>query len=464
MNHLAGEIIPEEEQTKELLSDLESVLENRKYDPEWVDYDLLRWNICNCEVRHGPECRQVYINVERPLLWLIDVREHCLVDARLYSTARYAALSYVWGGDQKCKTELCNIEARQLLGSLSEGNKGVELPQTIRDTMHLVCRLGIRFLWVDSLCIVQDDTDAKQSQIDAMGSIYRQAFVTIIACKGGHADFGLHGLRDVSNPKPRDRESAADELQLPWYTRGWTFQELVCSNRRIIFTDEFRWECPHTGQSESTGTWTGHTSVPRSHIWGRDFTFLSADMKKYGEIVDDYTSRNLTFPTDILEAFKGILSLLEQSFKAGFLYAIPEDFFDIGLLWQPMTSEAIRRLPNLNEKQTHFPSWSWLAWKLTWEGGIDCNNFYRAYGRERWSREQYFQIRDIAGHAGFLSLCRWYRYKDRKWKQIMSSSKIEEPRDSSSHIGLDAVAFGAAISVIDGFLCEFKSSNKIPRY
>lgn len=392
------------EPSKELLQRLKRVADKRSHDKKWIDYNLLRWMICHCEVRHGRKYKDIPADSDGHPHWLIDVRRLCLVTQKCDASTRYAALSYVWGGDQEGKTLLANREARQKPGSLSEENQ--ELPRTIRHAIHLTEKLGIGLLWVDSMCIAQDmDEESMKPCLDAMGSIYRRALVTIVASESPDAKSGLTGLRDISGPRPKPRHDGTNRPQLPWYGRGWTFQELLCSNRRIFLEEEVIWECTHTAHFEGSGTWTAATFVPPSQIWGRDFSFAKADMAKYGEIIDNYTLRTLTYETDIHRAFRGVLSLLEKSFRGGFLYAVPELFFDVGLLWQPLGNNLGWGRPS------EFPSWSWIGWR----GPTDCNNFHRAKGRQRWDRGEYFNTSDIEDHAGFVSLCRWYRFQDDKW-------------------------------------------------
>lgn len=79
----------------------------------------------------------------------------------------YLALSYVWGTEGQPKTETSNVETYTTRGIDIE-----ILPQTIRDAIHVTHSLGHRYLWVDALCIIQDDDDDKKRQLGQMGRIY----------------------------------------------------------------------------------------------------------------------------------------------------------------------------------------------------------------------------------------------------------------------------------------------------
>ncbi len=87
----------------------------------------------------------------------------CLVDSRsLETSATYAALSYVWGGDQPGKTTTLNIKAH------FEGIALRDLPTTLRDAVQVTREIGLRYIWIDSLCIVQDDKQDQGVEIAKM--------------------------------------------------------------------------------------------------------------------------------------------------------------------------------------------------------------------------------------------------------------------------------------------------------
>jgi hypothetical protein len=97
----------------------------------------------------------------------------------------YAALSYMWGGPQQFLTRKDSLEARIARIELED------LPKTIRDAV-LVCRaVGMQWLWVDALCIIQDDPQDKLEQIKTMGRVYQSASLTIIPATSVGSDEGF---------------------------------------------------------------------------------------------------------------------------------------------------------------------------------------------------------------------------------------------------------------------------------
>ena len=69
------------------------------------------------------------------------------------------------------------------------------IPRIISDAIQLVKDVGQRYLWVDSLCIVQDDDDDKQQQLPSMVSIYSNAELVVVAAAGSDANTGIPGIQ-----------------------------------------------------------------------------------------------------------------------------------------------------------------------------------------------------------------------------------------------------------------------------
>jgi Heterokaryon incompatibility protein (HET) len=233
----------------------------RSADPEWIDIEMMGYWLHKCDTEHGERCCRPFgkdsPHIERPNLLLIDVRKSCIVETK--AADRYACLSYVWGGSKTLKTEKGNLDSFKEENSL--GARRDEIPRTIRDTINLVDLLGIPYLWVDSLCIIQDDAESKHDQIQAMAGIYANAYVTIIAGNGWDADHGLRGIQGVTSPRQLSAFAKSDfqENLQPyssiWYSRGWTFQEMLFSPRKIMFQYQLAtWECNRNAWHETSLT------------------------------------------------------------------------------------------------------------------------------------------------------------------------------------------------------------------
>jgi hypothetical protein len=320
------------------------------------------------------------------------------------SRVRYAALSYMWpagGLDDITQLEKANVSSLEARGGLLM----VSLPAIISDAISLCRDLGERFLWCDRLCIVQDDPDSKHGQIERMDEIYNSAEFAIIAALNHRSDMGLPGYTDrrsaialASLPRVFDVETRGirrtwdNDMKLVneslWNKRGWTFQERVLSPRRLYITEsQVIFECqsgraiedvthylpprvnehgiqvnlpyddPNPGRKEDENL--RGFSPPPSSSGHRDKYCISdsTSLMDYFDWVEDHTSRQLSFETDILNAFAGVGNALSRSLSTGMIYGLPEKYISQALLWICKTSFRRRiSAPNI-------PSWSWASWK-----------------------------------------------------------------------------------------------------
>jgi Heterokaryon incompatibility protein (HET) len=149
---------------------------------------------------------------------------------------RYLALSYVWGRNG----ENSFLALKNNIASLAEP-RGLNivlnlLPPTISDAITITRDLGERYLWVDSLCIVQDDAESKEENIASMPLVYKGSTLTLVAGTGDSAISGLAGVQSGSRVRSqhiltlgRDKKLAlVDDIELllvksPWDSRGWTY-------------------------------------------------------------------------------------------------------------------------------------------------------------------------------------------------------------------------------------------------
>jgi hypothetical protein len=79
-------------------------------------------------------------------------------------------------------------------GALNSSRVRNRLPGTIRDSMLLSTLLGQKYIWIDRLCIIQDDDKPRSTQLGDMASIYVNAFLTIVAANGEDDTFEIRGI------------------------------------------------------------------------------------------------------------------------------------------------------------------------------------------------------------------------------------------------------------------------------
>ncbi|KAL6710830.1 hypothetical protein ACN47E_007887 [Coniothyrium glycines] len=413
------------------------------------------WLRC-CENLHRYSCdlasQSLPIAVSRAQpKYLIDVFEGCIVDTP--PTPTYVALSYVWGGDhESASATKANLESLRSPQGLYRTT--MSLPRTIIDAIHLVHRLGKRYLWVDRLCIVQDETSTKPDQLRAMGGIYAGAMLTLVAAQHDGASFGLYGKRKMhfsSSPsvekshkkhahQPRRTNDqimlsqAMALMRTKWFSRGWTFQEYLFSRRRVVFhNNTMNWECLCASWHEYQSITAGLLEVsivpeirPRtkqsatSSLTGFKMSFWP-DMLRYTRLMTLFNTRALTYPEDVLDAFAGCLHQLSQVFYGGFLTGMPMMFLDAALLWQPWT--CMKRRESLRRNDAFLPTWSWVGW-----AGI--------INSESWRSTASYQF-DEQEQQGFSQQCSWMTVSTVawSWSEFATSErrKIEVFEQHSSH-------------------------------
>jgi hypothetical protein len=275
---------------------------------------------------------------------IIDVHRRRVVKAP--RPCRYIALSYVWGG-RNFSTLNSNSEQRLMM----DGGLDTEsLPNTILDAVSLCRELGERYLWVDSLCIVQDSHN-KHSQIKSMEAIYRGAVLTIVAAAGDHADVGLPGF-SMGAFQPKVAEERVKEMHLTngpadfdvcvdsstWNSRAWTYQERLLSRRLLIFTEEeIYFQCDH-GRAQCGSLLDPHEPSNHSSVIHDEPYRIQAketiNFNTYARIVKEYSTRSLSFPEDVENAIGGINKIMSLLFGGSeVLFGIPISILDVGLLW-----------------------------------------------------------------------------------------------------------------------------------
>jgi hypothetical protein len=160
-----------------------------------IDFDVLRRMIHTCDSTHGGDCgRKIQANpsAHGQGFMLVDVEKMCLAKPVSPAT-KYTALSYVWGTNELFTTQKTNIHKLLSTGGLAK----VGLCQTIQDAIAIIRGPGLSFLWVDTLCIIQDDTDHKMDQTKRMAAIYGQSYLTIVALTGTEGRSHLPAYRKL---------------------------------------------------------------------------------------------------------------------------------------------------------------------------------------------------------------------------------------------------------------------------
>lgn len=262
------------------------------------------------------------------------------VQSNCASTLKYAALSYCWGsGENQAKTTVATLSARQA------GITEAESPPVIREAIQVTRALGIPFLWVDALCILQDDPTDWGEQCTDMHNIYGSAQVVLCAANSRSCDEGFlrQSGRIIRIPfqsyRARDIEGSFliqakgltsgfhaalklgylhhDIRWSRWGRRGWVFQEQLLSTRRLIFGERdlyFLCSESHQRRGQDAIQYNYDSHIGKSEIEG-DLEIIHEIWDSVSANYSNYETDCFTHSTDILPALSGLAQLLHSRMK-----------------------------------------------------------------------------------------------------------------------------------------------------
>ncbi|KAK4140130.1 heterokaryon incompatibility protein-domain-containing protein [Dichotomopilus funicola] len=333
----------------------------------------------------------------------------------------YLALSHCWGTDSG-KTVTKTMTST--LSAQLERIDAESLPKTFRDAMEVVRRLGYHYLWIDSLCIIQDDKKDFEVECSSMHLVYSQALCTIVAADSPDGDGGCFVPRNPLMAKPcvvtlknlrrpyyrtngimdviRGRfPNEPDEAQVtiypnfgPWvqgiqrgpvFRRGWCLQEREMSPRVLHYTrDRLMWECRECTASEdkpelaakkqTNESLAAHLSSARLlddkdlHAVSKLASRVQLKSHKWDRLVEAYSRRRLSVATDKLPAISGMARVLAERQPDEYFAGIWKGNLLKGLSWFPHKSRdpALALVPAESwppgPVDAGIPSWSWAAY------------------------------------------------------------------------------------------------------
>ncbi|KAF2730669.1 HET-domain-containing protein [Polyplosphaeria fusca] len=284
----------------------------------------------------------------------------------------YVALSYCWGMTRTLLTTQSTLPHRKAGFALSD------LPRTCREAVIFARQLDIKYLWIDSLCIIQDSPSDWERESARMCSIYENASVTFAAVDSPDSDTGLFitwdGSRSVQLQCPvgpvyvrRDLHrglvpvSSTDRLEAGVLsTRGWTMQEISLSPRVLKFSGrELLWSCGSENACECSPS--NESLFDDAVSDGASMTVgnTSLELKRWKGMVDEFSARKFTYQTDRLPALSGLAARMQRSLPHRYMCGIWEVDLVEQLQWYLIDSLASNTLGSLDDK--YAPSWSWAS-------------------------------------------------------------------------------------------------------
>ncbi|KAL7627368.1 hypothetical protein AAE478_001561 [Parahypoxylon ruwenzoriense] len=350
-------------------------------------FEFARWLLQRCQARH-PECGlgrgQAAAQPPEMPTRVLDVGTAGDPAVRLVLPrqqglrAPYLALSYCWGQSARHAIQLRDWN---MVALLTSGVEEAALVKTHRDCVRTARQLGIRYIWIDALCIVQGNEADWVYESKRMAQVYGNAVLTLIAGRAAHSDAGflVNKLEQAAPPcalpigrKWSGEEEEADKgvssedrgevfLCLPrrvtgehTVQRGWCYQEKVLSRRTLLYAmDRMCFSCQRLSIWEN-GSTTLHNSYqlrarlfhsppddadasarPEQQLRERERNRLRAQMLRlwYENIFIYYTSRQLTNTHDVFAAISSVAQLAQRSIRSRYLAGLWEADMVRGLLW-----------------------------------------------------------------------------------------------------------------------------------
>jgi heterokaryon incompatibility protein (HET) len=296
----------------------------------------------------------------------------------------YAALSYKWGGPQAFSLTEGNIN------DLMRGFEFDSLGRTLQDAVFVAESLGLKYIWIDALCIFQHGSDPvikedKMRELRSMSSIYEHAEVTILASRSPNANHGFLEDRVSAGELSKGQQFSLDyrdkfmpkaepillipmitEENEPLDSRAWALQERLLAKRIIDFGSlQTRWICRVTNSSGEVDGWDDSTlrNSERSfenYIEYQDLLSGPSTSARYHktwhEIVQTYSLRDITEETDRLPGISALAQRFSRYYGKGYLAGLWLYNLAFELLWDPQFSKLEVR------PSTYIgPTWSWVS-------------------------------------------------------------------------------------------------------
>jgi len=351
-----------------------------------LSHGLARGWLESCLSRHSQSSGSRQLWMPTRLLKVSEVsgvRRLQLCQSEPGTVKPYAALTYCWGGPQRVRALRNNIHQHLVEIPIQD------LPKTLRDAVDVTAGLGMAFLWVDSLCIIQDDDDNKNREIANMSRVYTNAAVVIGAARAKTAEEGFLGPRmpprsggqewafQMRYRCPDGQEGCVvlDPICLapkePIHERAWTVQEHILARRLLTYgTFQTRWvcQCSDAETSSVDGLWRevdknegdiGYLQdLLRNLEAGTGGISEAADL--WDQIVSLHSHRQLGVPQDRLRSLAGVADYFAEVVglsRDDYVCGMWKTWLPQALLWQ--TSRFRASAPK--DPLYIAPSWSWAA-------------------------------------------------------------------------------------------------------
>ena len=358
-----------------------------------ASFNLASEWLARCKKEH-PICRKAVRSVSKFPKRLLDLGSGKDQTIRLQvdlGRKEFVSLSHRWGNSQPLCLLESNIESFK-----TEINPG-HLPRTFQDAVTITRKLGYRYLWIDSLCIIQDSKEDWMTESAIMGQIYRCSALNISAGGADDSNSGCFAMREPLRQRGciltgdattgfcipgRCPSEWRDHDGSSTISRGWVFQERMLAPRTLHYSRKtISWECICLDATEGwpqgdTWNWKEDRRYRRpKEIFqtlcdfqppakNPAFCFVGKDVETFyqawGELVNTYSNKALTVRSDKLVALHGIMSMIAESTGLRKVAGLWVDYLHLELMWSTW-NQAETRPEFYDAAKYRAPSWSWAC-------------------------------------------------------------------------------------------------------
>lgn len=411
----------------------------------------------DCLQKH-PTCQQISLALPKRVVD-ISTTPYRLIEPTSGTEGAYAALSYRWSGYEGLTTEGTIEKFKE------EGINAKSMPVIFQEMAMVSQRLGIQYLWIDSLCIIQDNELDWSQEAAKMADVFQNASIVIAASSAPNPGTSFLRERAISAPafiplkfcgsfeafKARSLMTCGFHAgRIPEHKdildhRGWTLQEKELACRWISYsTSEIQWKCKTLRSCECSTI-----MLPSTSFLSEMKVTVAELYYKWHLLVQEYTSRKLTKQTDRLPALMGLANRFGGIVNTAYLAGLWQQNIIVDLMWK-------------RDWGTEFePPAQYLAPSFSWAsilGGVSYQPERFAYKGSRTYHSELLGARVSGSQSQALSMVQdnWIMLRGPTIEATLSTWNAVDP--SAYHLEVNAQRFPSDVH-FDGEAgqsgCEF---------